>query len=145
MEQSSQEKEQEIWDNIAESWHSFRQKPHADFIPLLKKYADSWPRGKILDIGCGNCRHLIHFSYDEFDCYGIDFSKKMIGYAEQFCRKHSLNVKLKQAFATSLPFQAESFNYVLSIFLLHHLNAEERVKALSEIKRVLKPNGIAFK
>jgi putative AdoMet-dependent methyltransferase len=86
----------------------------------------------------------VSFSYNGFECYGVDFSKKMLEFAQQHCKKHDLKVNLKQADATELPFPKEHFDYVLSISMLHHLNEEERVMAVKEIRRVLKYEGKAL-
>lgn len=139
--ESKEEEQQKIWDKIAMSWHSFRQRPNSKIISVIKKVADKWKPGKILDVGCGNCRNLLPFAFNEFDCYGIDFSSNMIKAAEQFISKHKMKVKLQQAGATKLPFATNSMEYIICLSMLHHLNTDERKKALREIKRVLKKNG----
>lgn len=139
----NQESQSEIWDAIAPSWHAFRQKPIPEIAGLLKSLAEKWRRGRILEVGCGNCRNLLYFSYNDFDCYGIDFSRNMLSMAEKYCRKHDLNVKLKHGMATEIPFQERSFDYVIVMSMLHHLNEEDRTKALQEVKRVLKSGGKA--
>ena len=143
IDETTQESQQEIWDSIAGGWSPFKQKPVPEIAPLLKKYAESWHNGKVLEIGCGNCRNLLLFSYNNFDCYGIDFSKKMLEMSGQYCKKHDLGVKLKYGSATKIPFPDKSFDYVLSISMLHHLNSKDRTQAVKEIKRVLKFNGKA--
>lgn len=139
--ESKEAEQQKVWENIAASWHSFRQRPNPKIALVIKKLADKWKPGKILDVGCGNCRNLLPFAFDDFDCYGIDFSKNMLKAAEQFTKKHDMSVKLQQSSATKLPFATNSFDYVLCLSMLHHLNAEERLKALKEIKRVVRRNG----
>jgi len=141
---NKEESQQEVWNAIAESWHSFRQKPQPQIFSVLKKFSDEWKPNKILEIGCGNCRNLIPFEYNDFDCYGIDFSERMLKKAMEYGKKHKLQIKLKQARATLLPFETNFFDYVLCISLLHHLAKDDRIKALREIKRVLKPNGTAI-
>ena len=126
--------QQQIWNKIAESWNNFRQKPISELKQLR------WKKGKILDVGCGNCRNLLLFR--NLDCYGIDFSKNMLAQANKFTRKHNLKVKLKPAPAEKLPFNPNYFDYVLAIAVLHHLKNPET--AIKEIHRVLKPNGEAY-
>ena len=140
----TQESQQKIWDAIPPSCHAVRQKPQPDLDSVLKNRRASWNTGAILEVGCGNCRNLLHFSYNDFNCYGVDFSKEMLSMAEQYCKKHDLQVKLKHGFATALPFKDSSFDYVLSISMLQHLSGEERLNALREIRRVLKRNGKAL-
>lgn len=144
IDETTQESQQAIWDAIAVGWSPFRQKPVPEIASALKKYAEEWHCGKILEIGCGNCRNLLLFSYNNFECHGIDFSKKMLEMSEEYCKKHDLDVKLKYGLATEIPFPDKSFDYVLSISMLHHLNSKDRIKAVEEIKRILKLNGRAI-
>tara|TARA_Y100000034_G_C6852197_1_gene386716 strand:+ start:324 stop:899 length:576 start_codon:yes stop_codon:yes gene_type:complete len=126
--------QQQVWDKIAPSWMHLRNKPIKELEIL------DWEKGKILDIGCGNCRNLLPFK--SLECYGIDFSKEMLEQANKFNKKFNLNIKLKQAKITKLPFKGRSFDYVLAIAVLHHLKDPEL--AVKEINRVLKANGEAF-
>lgn len=126
--------QQEVWDKIAPSWNNFRNKP----IKELKNL--NWKKGKILDIGCGNCRNLLQFK--NMDCHGIDFSKEMLKQAKKFTEKNNFKVKLKLANMEKIPYDDNYFDYVLAIAVLHHLkNPELGVK---EISRVLKKDGEAF-
>lgn len=136
----SQEK---VWDALAEQWYHFRQKPFKDLQNELKNLSKR-KKGKILEIGCGNCRNLKIFALNGFDCYGIDFSKEMIKYAKEYCKKHNFKVKLKKARAEKLPFKKNFFDYILCIATLHHLKPKDQIKAIKEMKRVLKLKGIAF-
>ncbi len=131
-----------IWDSIAEGWNNFRQKP---FPPIINKVALEWKPGKILDIGCGNCRNLIPFAKNSFSCYGLDFSEKMLEFAKKLCDKNKVKVNLKLGRAEKLPFKKESFDYCISIASFHHIETkEQRKKALDEMYRVLKPEGKAL-
>ena len=128
------ESQQQVWNTIAESWNNFRNKSLKELENL------DWKKGKILDLGCGNCRNLLAFK--NLDCYGIDFSENMLIEARKFTKKHSFKVKLKQASIEKIPFDNTYFDYVLAVAVLHHLkNPETSVK---EIYRVLKPGGEAF-
>ncbi len=123
------------WDKIAKEWNRLRQKPTEFAIRL----ANEWQPGKILDIGCGNARNLKPFLEKGFECYGIDSSKELIKIAKERIKE----AKLTQASATNLPFPNESFDYIICLAVLHHLKPKDHKKALNEIKRVLKPKGIA--
>lgn len=126
--------QKKVWDNIAESWSNFRQKPIKNLENL------NWEKGKILDIGCGNCRNLLPFK--KLECYGIDFSLRMIENAKKFCKKSNMKVNLKKADVVKLPFKDNFFDYVLSIAVLHHLKNPEI--AVKEIYRVLKSKGQVY-
>jgi len=139
-----EQNQKKVWDSIAAQWYEFRQKPHPQIAAILKDAAEKWRPAKILEIGCGTCRNLLFFSYNNFECYGIDFSTEMLKYAKRYCEKHKIDVKLIKADATKLPFKANTFNYILCISMLHNLDASERKKTLKEIARVLKPEGEAI-
>jgi ubiquinone/menaquinone biosynthesis C-methylase UbiE len=131
-----------VWDSIAEGWYNLRKKP---LLPVITDMSARWRPGRLLDIGCGNCRNTLIFAKHDFECYGIDFSKAMIKYAEKFCKEHNIKVGLKAANATTLPFKDSAFDYVICTALLHHISSEQgRRKVLSEIKRVLKNKGEAL-
>lgn len=133
--------QKEVWDEIAAGWTNWRQRPEA----IAEKLANEWPAGKILDIGCGNCRNLIPFAKVGFDCYGIDFSPPMIAIARENCKRKGINVKLDVAKADALPFKNATFDYIINIAVIHHLETKEkRIQAMQEIKRVLKPRGKAL-
>ncbi|MGB9707974.1 MAG: class I SAM-dependent methyltransferase [Candidatus Pacearchaeota archaeon] len=135
--------QEKVWDALAEQWYHFRQQHFRDIAKELKKIV-KLKRGKVLEIGCGNCRNLKTFAKAGFDCYGVDFSKEMIKFAKKYCKKHGFKVKLKKANAVKLPFPKNSFDYLLSIAVLHHLNKKNQIKAVKEMRQVLKPKGIAF-
>ncbi len=125
-----------VWDSIAESWNSFRQRPFYDFSDVIRRI-NLRKRSKILDVGCGNGRNLLPFK--GHDLYGLDFSREMLMFAKKFSDKHDLNIKLVQGDARSLPFKSNTFDLILSIAVLHHLR--NPLIALMEIHRVLKPGG----
>lgn len=135
--------QEKVWDALAEQWYHFRHQPFKDVSKEIKKLS-KLKKGKILEIGCGNCRNLLPFAKSGFDCYGIDFSKEMIKFARKYCKKHELKVKLKKARAEKLPFKNREFDYILNIATLHHLNKKEQEKSVKEMWRVLKPKGLAL-
>jgi len=135
--------QEKVWDALAEQWYHFRHQQFRDVGAELKDLSALKP-GKILEIGCGSCRNLLPFAKQGFQCYGIDFSKNMLKYAREYCKKYNFNVILKKARAEKLPFSDNSFDYILSIATLHHLNRKEQELAVAEMTRVLKKNGIAL-
>jgi SAM-dependent methyltransferase len=90
--------------------------------------------GRVLDAGCGTgglLRRLTHWK-----AWGVEIASEGI----QFCRQRGLDNVL-QASITELPFQANSFDVVLSIDVLVHQWVPDDVGALQEIHRVLVPGG----
>ena len=92
---------------------------------------------KVLDLGCGNGRLYQLFMGQNIDYTGVDFSENFIKIAKEKYGDH-----FKIADILSLPFSSQYFDSVWSIAVLHHIPTKElRKRALSEIKRVLRPNG----
>lgn len=129
-----------VWDILAPGWYNWRAWP----IRTVNNLAGEWKPGKILDIGCGNCRNLVPFLKKGFKGVGLDFSKGMLEGAEKKLEKNEVSATLKLGKAEKLPFNAGSFDYCLFIASLHHLNEDGRKEALKEIKRVLKKGGKAL-
>ncbi|KPJ62495.1 hypothetical protein AMJ44_15540 [candidate division WOR-1 bacterium DG_54_3] len=106
---------------------------------------------------CGSFeRHRMQYLVIEELSKKIDFSKMSIlhvapesFFKEIFLRKFGnytsadLNAKNVdyQADLRDLPFENESFDFVFASHVLEHIKEDE--KALSEVHRILKPNGIA--
>jgi alkylated DNA repair protein alkB family protein 8 len=124
----------EAFDDIAESWDSFRRKP---FPPIVEVVAKEW-HGRILDVGCGNARNLLAF---DGELFGIDSSKAMIDSARSNAAKSHKKVVFLVTDMTKLPFKDGYFDHVICVAALHHLDKENQLIALQEMKRVLKPGG----
>lgn len=90
---------------------------------------------KILDVGCGTGKNLETFS--RFGtAWGIDISQEAIN----FCKKRGLNNVLLGNI-TKIPFPKHHFDYVTALDVLEHV---DDTKALTEIYRVLRPEGIVI-
>ncbi|MGB9911609.1 MAG: class I SAM-dependent methyltransferase [Microgenomates group bacterium] len=91
---------------------------------------------KILDAGCGT-GYLLNFVCPPLvEGMGVDISSFAIKKAKKLFPK----LKFFQADITNLPFKDNFFDKVFSINVFEHLKNPQ--KALKEIKRILKPEGI---
>ena len=91
----------------------------------------------VLDIGCGTGRVRQALPAD-LDYTGLDNSPELL----EVARRKYANNKFVQADARELPLPDNSFDAVLLIATVHHFFAKaDRLKVLSEAKRVLKPGG----
>lgn len=97
------------------------------------------PNDNVLDLGCGNGRLYELFKNQSINYIGADNCQTLIGLA----KKKYPQVKFILADALNLPFKDNEFDSVFSIAMLHQIPSMElRIKALEEIKRVLKKKGI---
>ena len=83
------------------------------------------PRGKVLDLGCGPKDQAAPVEFLGYQYVGIDYSNS---YADILADAHAI------------PFEAASFDCVLSYAVLEHLH--NPFIAVTEIERVLKPGGV---
>jgi ubiquinone/menaquinone biosynthesis C-methylase UbiE len=74
---------------------------------------------------------------------GIDPDEAGLRRARRKARRARSEIVFERAYAGRLPFAPDSFDRVLSSFMLHHLDAAESQRAFREIHRVLRPGGEA--
>lgn len=132
----------DVFDQIAESWYSYRH--WSRFRRELEALAQRWERGRLLNIGCGHGADFLPFR-SGFELHGIDFSREMLRYAVRYSRKFGLPVQLVHGDAAHLPYADSSFDWAIAVATYHHLrSAAARRSALAELRRILKPGGEAF-
>ena len=93
---------------------------------------------KILDICCGigDLTKMLAEKYKSEDVTGCDFSSKMLNLA----REKYKNIKFIEADCLNLPFDNDTFDIITVGFGLR--NTSDYDKAIAEISRILKPNGL---
>lgn len=109
----------------------------------LIKQASIQPNQRVLDLGCGTGTLvvLLKRKYPAAEIVGVDPDPKALKRAQKKVRRAGVAVQLDEGFADELPYEAATFDRVLSSFMLHHLEEHEREKTLREVLRVLKPAG----
>jgi ubiquinone/menaquinone biosynthesis C-methylase UbiE len=97
----------------------------------------------ILDIGCGTgtLAVMLKQSHPDVEVVGLDPDPKALRRAKTKARRAGLSLRFDQGFADELPYAEVSFDRVFSSFMFHHLEGENRERTLSEVARVLKPEG----
>jgi tRNA (uracil-5-)-methyltransferase TRM9 len=132
----------DIFDQIAPGWYNYRH--WSIFRTELEELAQRWQQGKLLNVGCAHGPDFLPFS-KTFELYGVDFSTEMLRLARKYASKFSFTANLSLADASHLPFADETFDQAIAVATYHHIKSQEdRLKALQELKRVLKPGGEAF-
>jgi len=112
-------------------------------ISELLHWDSVWPAGStVLEAACGvgaqTC--IIGQKNPDIHFVSIDLSEKSLMTASQVIDSLDIvNVEFKHADVFDLPFDNDFFDHVFVCFLLEHLSEPDR--ALTELKRVLKPGG----
>ncbi len=100
---------------------------------------DSFGGKKVLEVGCGAGIDSAEFARNGALVTSTDFTERSVQSTKELLEEAHLPVNVVQADATNLQFEDNTFDCVYSFGVLHHIPDIE--KALSEIKRVLKPGG----
>jgi len=116
-------------------WFAGRRRIIESFLKPICQ-ATGLTRPRILDIGCGtgaNLEMLSQFGAAE----GVDVSIDAL----EFCRQRGLQ-NVRQGEAEHLPYEDSSFDLVTALDVVEHL--DDDVLGLKEMRRVLRPEGVAL-
>jgi ubiquinone/menaquinone biosynthesis C-methylase UbiE len=100
---------------------------------------DGYRNKKVLEIGIGQGTDLTQFAKNGAICYGADITDEHLRLTAENFKAHGYTVGLCKCDAATLDFPDNSFDFVYSIGVIHHIPDADRV--LKEIARVLKPGG----
>jgi ubiquinone/menaquinone biosynthesis C-methylase UbiE len=125
----------------------FRYRKDPWLIPILERIAANY--GNILEVGCGQGTDAITLcgllpAGSQYA--GVDMSEVSLSRARASANELAAALRVTPLFqlenAEHLTFDDNHFDCVLSVGALHHSANTER--AISEVRRVLKPGGAAF-
>jgi SAM-dependent methyltransferase len=117
-------------------WQAIRQRS-ADLAQLQ-------PGERVLDVGCGTGTLALIAKErvgDRGRVSGIDPSVGMIASARRKAARQKQTIDFQVGVIEQLPFPRQTFDVVLSTFMMHMLPDELKQQGLVEIARVLKPGG----
>jgi len=108
--------------------------------PELLHFIEKHPAGKAIDIGCGTGTNVITLTQAGWQVTGVDFVPRAIKIALRKARKAGVQANLRVRNATNLKDINGPFDLALDMGCFHSLG-EKRGDYLSELNRVLAPNG----
>ena len=115
--------------------------------PLYRflEYCNNEDKKSVLDCGAGgHMPPLSLFHEHGYKTYGIEIDKQQVEIANEFGRKKDQILNITVGDMTKLDFEDHTFDVVYSYNSIFHMMKVDIEKAIVEMKRVLKPNGLMF-
>lgn len=123
-----------------------RKDPYSNCFVYSRKRLQEWldrsipAKGggqRLLDVGCGTGHHMRELQARDFQVSGVDGSEEMLKVA----RRINPGLDIRTADVEALPFESNSFDWILSIEVLRYL--PDFRQTVKEMGRVLAPGGKA--
>lgn len=105
---------------------------------LAYELAGNVKNKKVLDAGCGDGWYSACIVEKGGDVTGVDYSEKAIAFAKCIVS----DAVFHHASIAELPFKDKTFDIIFSFQVLEHIPLTELPKAIEELARVLKDEGI---
>ena len=101
------------------------------------------PGDRLLDFGCGPGFFSVMFASVGYETYGFDIAPANVAKAEELARRYNLAERTHFAvgLAEKLDYPSNHFEMVVGVDILHHVDIAQ---AMAEVRRTLKPGGIAM-
>lgn len=98
---------------------------------------------RVLDLGAGTGTLAITAQRHQPDSVvvGLDADPAIVELARAKAAEAEVEVRFDEGLATRLPYEDGSFDRVLSTLFFHHLTPDDKLAALHEVRRVLRPGG----
>lgn len=130
---------------MSSNYKNYNEKISNENISELSNLDLKQPNIKILELGCGDAslwnKNFNHIP-SNWEITLTDFSDGMLKDAKKNLGEKRSRFNFKIVNAENIPFEEESFNVVIANHMLYHVPNIN--KALKEINRVLKSEGILF-
>jgi ubiquinone/menaquinone biosynthesis C-methylase UbiE len=101
--------------------------------------------GRLIDLGCGTGRLVLHFAPRGYACTAVDLSQAMLDVLSEKAAAAGVSVERIRANLVELDaVPGSAFDYAACLFSTLGMirGAEHRAKFLSHVRRVLKPGGV---
>lgn len=131
----------ERWDELID-WEG-RARGEGDFYPDLLRDAGC---ERILDAACGTGYHSVRLSARGFDVTAADGSLEMVAKVRENAKEHDVDLTVQQADWRTLSADVDGrFDALLCLgnAFTHLFTERERVQAMEEFHKVLRPGGLA--
>lgn len=127
----------------AYDWVLSKTMPEKAFKSALLSQASIAPGHRVLDFGCGTgtLTLMTQAAALEARVMGVDVDEGALSIARAKAASANSALTFLKISSGTLPFEDGSFDRVVSCLVFHHLRRDEKVAALAECRRVLRPSG----
>ncbi len=135
-----------VWDRVYQSDNAFFGEEPSSFATLCFNHMKSSNIKRVLEIGAGHGRDTMFFASNGLEVETLDYSSRGIEIIGKKAHENKLPVN-SQLYDVKkpLPFKNTCFDAVYSHMLLNmRFSQAELHSVFSEIRRVLKPNGLNY-
>jgi S-adenosylmethionine-dependent methyltransferase len=136
-------------ENVKNEWERLGIRHRTEFAVIMRALKEFLPPtpARVIDIGSGPGRYALFLANQGYGVTLVDLAEGNLAFAREKARE--TGVKLEGVFQMNAldlsAFPAESFDAALLMGPLYHLWQEsERLQALGEARRLLKPGGVLF-
>ncbi len=131
---------QSQFDQVAANYRTSVVHATGEDIRLMVEHSPTTPDALVLDAGCGAGHTAMAFASHVKQVTAYDFTASMLEQVEQLATEREItNIITQEGDVEKLPFDDYAYDIVATRYSAHHWLHPEA--ALSEFKRVLKPNG----
>ncbi|MBR3136613.1 MAG: class I SAM-dependent methyltransferase [Clostridia bacterium] len=140
------DKEELFWE---QSWKSFDPARAIPYFEKLREAQDGTiaflkAHGiqRICDAGCGCGAYALKLAQNGFSVSGFDISEQAVALTKKALAENGyFSGEIKQASILSTGYPDECFDAVIARDVIDHLPIEQAIKAVSELLRIVRPNG----
>lgn len=127
-----------MYDGIAVEYDRSRNRPWPEVVEFARSLP---PRTLVADLGCGGGRHAQVFAAEDRRVVGVDASSRLL----EIARRKIPKATFVRGDLCGLPLRESTFPAAAAVATIHHLPSErERLAAMREINRILRPGGTAL-
>ena len=109
-------------------------------LPLIERLLEYIKTGTVLDFGAGVGRNSVYLATKGFQVTAVDISPTGVSKIKEYSEKNNLNIKTVMADIAKFNF-TESYDVIICMFVLHHLNKEKAFQVIKNMRNHTKPAG----
>jgi len=110
----------------------------------LLEQAELCSGNNILDLACGTGTFalMVKAEYPDVSVTGLDIDPRILALARKKTCKADANIQFDSGNAGAMPYAPKTFDVVFSSLFFHHLDSKNKLLAMKDVFRVLKPGGV---